>query len=268
MKQSLPIFSAVLIISFLVISFVVFGQQNSQNNTRPFSELTFVVTPERDTFLPMEPIVLNLSLSNNTNSPILGHTNIDFNSAFVDLYVSNQQGDRIKIGSLRTVMKDRTPIEDNPIPPNYRVEVTDVFYTLHRYFPEAGTYKFEAVLRGTKSGQEVKAAPFTISIIEPTGRDRAAYNFLKTKNVKPFFLYGVESADTEMFKHYENIANQFGDTDYGDYATWVVANTSRFRGDKMKAKQMLKRLQSRPNFVFKEKVKELLEELEEEENQP
>jgi hypothetical protein len=91
---------------------------------------------------------------------------------------------------------------------------------------------------------------------------------LKTKNVKPYFFYGQGSADPDTFKHFENIANQFGDTDYGDYATWVVANTHRFRGDKVKAKQMLKRLLLKPNFVFKEKVKKLLEELEEEESQP
>lgn len=252
----------------MVVSFVVFGQQNSQNNTRPFSELTFVVTPERDTFLPMEPIVLRLNLINNTNSPVLGHTNIDFNSSYVDLYVSDGKGNRMKIGSLGTVIASREPQNDKLIPPNQKTEVTDVFYTLHRYFPEIGTYTLEMELRGTKSEQKVRAAPITISIIEPTGRDRAAYNFLKTKKVPMFFFNGQGSTESELFKHFENIANQFGDTDYGDYATWVVANTSRFRGDKVKAKQMLKRLQSRPNFVFKEKVKKLLEELEEEENQP
>lgn len=268
MKQNLSIFSAVSIISFLVISFVVFGQQNNQNNTRPFSELTFVVTPERDAFLPMEPIVLRLTLINNTNSPVLGHTDIDFNSGYVDLYVSDGQGNRIEIGSLPTRRVSRMPNKDKLIPPNQKTEVTDVFYTLHRYFPETGTYTFEMELRGIKSEQKVKAAPFNINIVNPTGRDRAAYNFLKTKKVPMFFFYGQGSAESELFKHFENIANQFGDTDYGDYATWVVANTSRFRGDKVKAKQMLKRLQSRPNFVFKEKVKELLEELEEEESQP
>ncbi|HEX8566421.1 MAG TPA: hypothetical protein VF648_12320 [Pyrinomonadaceae bacterium] len=268
MKKNLSIFSAVLTILFLVISFVVFGQQNSQNNTRPFSDLTFIVTPERDTFLPMEPIVLNLSLRNNTNSPVLGHTNIDFNSSYVDLYVSDKQGNRIEIGSLPTRRASREPQKDKLIPPNQKIEVTDVFYTLHRYFPETGTYTFEMELRGTKSEQKVKAAPFSIDIVEPTGRDRAAYNFLKTKKVPMFFFAGDSTIDVEMFKHYENIANQFGDTNYGDYATWVVANSYHFRRDKVKAKQMLKRLQSRPHFVFKEKVKELLEELEEEENQP
>jgi hypothetical protein len=268
MKKNLSIFSAVLTILFLVISLVIFGQQNSQNNTKPFSDLTFVVSPERDTFLPMEPIVLNLSLSNNTNSPILGHTDIDFDSAFVDLYISTQQGYRIKIGSLSIVSKNRRPIEEKPIPPNYRVEVKDVFYTLNRYFPDNGTYTFEFVLRGIKSELEVKAAPFSISIVEPTGRDRAAYNLLKTKRVRPFFFAGDDNGDTEMFKHFENLANQFGDTGYGDYATWVLANKYRFRNDKLKAKQMLRRLLLRPNFVFIEKVKKLLEELEEEENQP
>jgi hypothetical protein len=268
MKQNLSIFSAVLIISFLVVSFVVFGQQTSQNNTRPFSELTFVVTPERDAFLPMEPIVLRLTLINNTNSPVLGHTNIDFNSGYVDLYVSDRQGNRIEIGSLPTERASRTPSKDKLIPPNQKTEVTDVFYTLHRYFPETGTYTFEMELRGIKSEQKVKAAPFNINIVNPTGRDRAAYNFLKTKKVPMFFFAGDSTADVEMFKHYENIANQFGDTDYGDYAAWVVAKSYRFRRDNARAKQMLRRLQSRPNFVFKEKVKKLLEELEEEESEP
>lgn len=266
MKQNLLVSLGILVVFCLVLSFVVTGQQNNQTETLPFSNLTFVVTPKRDAFLPMEPIVLNLSLSNNTNSPILGHTNIDFNSSFVDLYVSNQQGDRIKIGSLGTVIRGREPIEEKPIPPNYRVEVTDVFYTLNKYFPDDGTYTVEFVLRGTKSGQEVKAAPFTISIIEPTGRDRAAYNLLKTRRVRPFFFDGEGSANPETFKHFENIANQFGDTNYGDYATWVLANTYRFRGDKVKAKQMVKRLLLRPDFVFKEKVKKFLKELEEEDD--
>src|SRR4028118_1374586 len=115
MKQNLSIFSAVLIFSFLVVSFVVFGQQNSQNNTRPFSELTFVVTPERDTFLPMEPIVLRLTLINNTNSPVLGHTDIDFNSGYVDLSVSDRQGNKRRIGSLPTVIASRMAKENKLI---------------------------------------------------------------------------------------------------------------------------------------------------------
>ncbi|HEX8196925.1 MAG TPA: hypothetical protein VF571_12110 [Pyrinomonadaceae bacterium] len=268
MKQNLSIFSTVLTILFLVISLVVFGQQNSQNNTRPFSDLTFVVTPERDAFLPMEPIVFRLNLSNNTDSPILGRTDIDFNSGFVDISVSDKQGYKRKIGSLPTETANRKPRENKLIPPHSNTEVTDVFYTLHRYFPDTGTYTVEAVLHDATGSQEIKAAPFNINIVEPTGRDRAAYNLLKTKRLRPFFFAGDDNADPEMFKHYDNLANQFGDTSYGDYATWVLANKYRFRGDKVKAKQMLKRLQSRPNFVFKEKVKKLLEELEEEESEP
>ena len=160
--MKLPFKIGVLLCALFLAS-IVSGQQSGQTDTSSFSNLTFKVAPIRETFLPMEPIVLNLSLSNNTNSPILGHTYIDFNSAHVDLYVSNQQGDKMEMGGLRTEIANRGATQNKPIPPNYRVNITDVFYTLHRYFPQTGTYTFEFVLRGTKRGEEVRAVPFTIN---------------------------------------------------------------------------------------------------------
>ena len=108
----------------------------------------------------------------------------------------------------------------------------------------------------------ISLAPIVISIVEPTGRDRAAYNFLKTKNVKAYFFYGQGSTDPETFRHFEDIANQFSDTTYGDYAAWVVATKYRYQGDNIRAKQVLSRLILRPDFVFKEQVRKLLEKIE------
>lgn len=249
------------LIGLFAAAFIASGQQTNQTNTRPFSDLTFKIAPTRETFLLMEPITLNISLSNDTASPIPGHQYIDFNGLFVDLDVTNQNGDKMRISSLPTLRAMKEGIENKPIPPNQRFEVTDVFYTMHRYFPDTGTYKLEATLRDATGQQEIKSEPVIIKIIEPTGRDRLAYNFLKTKTVRPFFFNG-DVRDNEGFKHLENIANQFGDTNYGDYAGFVIANKYRFRGDNVRAKTMLQRLLLRPNFVFIEGARRLLAQIE------
>lgn len=242
-------------------AFIVSGQQASQTDALSFSNLTFKIAPTRETFLPMEPITLKISLSNNTTSPILGHSNIDFNGLHIELFVTNQQGVKMEINSLPTDRASFERIKNEPIQPNQHFEITDVFYTLHHYFPDPGTYTLEATFIDATGQQKIKSEPATIKIVEPTGRDRAAYNLLKTKPVRPFFFAGDTEGD-DGFKHLENIANQFGDTTYGDYAAYVAARKYRFRRDNVRAKAMLQRLLSKPNFVFKEDVKRLLQEIE------
>ena len=255
-------FSTIGIIALcsLLVTIVVTGQQANQT-TVTFRDLTFKIIPVKDSFLPMEPIPLNISLSNNTASTILGNSDITFNSLYIELLVTNEQGTTVKIPNLETARYTREICENKPIPSGKSFTSRQIFYTLNTTFPQTGMYKIQGIFYDCNKEQQVRSELVTIRIVAPSNREQEVYEILKPLNKRGFFFAGDLSADQDLTKT-EDIVTRFPETRYGDYAAYLLGRIYRARGDRVRAMQMFQRLVLRPDFPLLDEVRRLLLELE------
>ena len=197
------------------------GMVNAQNG----DELSLHISREQRRFLRFEPIALNLKLSNETLTPIRWSGILDFGKSINFLIRSSNGAERIWKGDRG--FDDRTS--------GVHVMQTGNFVEVQRLigdnfseqlFPGAGQYQvrveFEYV--DSSSGElESKTAlsnVVNIEIIEPTGKERAAYQYLK--NVLGPVIDGNNRTEEVRIRQY--FSGHFSDSVYWKYKAFELAN--------------------------------------------
>lgn len=223
-----------------------------------FSDLTLTIATTKKDFVPLEPIPIILTLSNNTQQPIIGHGAIDLSQHYVDLLVGRSSDDMQLFRSLSTVQVDGI-VKPRKIAPGESHQSLDLLtIKLDKMFPQPGTYQIQAVLHNIGRKEEVRSPLMSLRILSPRGRDLQAYEYLKSKPSGSLFFSGLDSSEkgTEVL---EEFAAKFGDSVYADHAAYLLGVTYFYKKEYRKAKEQFSKLSAKPAFVFSKEASDYLE---------
>ncbi|UCG49344.1 MAG: hypothetical protein JSU94_06080 [Phycisphaerales bacterium] len=154
-----------------------------------FEELTFEIATGVREILPIEPLPITFTLSNNSERPIKAHSAIRPGYGFVRLYIASENGPFERFYSSDDACISLIGKED-VLKPGFRDSVsTYVFYAQPRnldkenvgkYLMESpGTYRLKAEFANGRDERTIESNTLTIRAAEPTGQNAAAYRFLK-----------------------------------------------------------------------------------------
>jgi hypothetical protein len=241
---------------FSLFLFLSLSPTQAQKSVYSFTALTFRIEPAGDKFLPMEPIPFNVTLSNKTERPIIGHSEIKFVWGHIDLIVTDEQGQSVKIPDIQGIRIDRSPPQKEKIAPGATFRSREVFYNLYPIFQQPGSYQIQAIFYNIGKEEKVESSPVTVTLVELSERQRAAFEQLKPLN-RGWLFAGQLPAD-KKFKEFEDFAAEFSDTSYGDYATFILSKRYQARGDLDTAQAGFRKLEASVNsFLRTESQKSL-----------
>lgn len=254
----------VIVVAPLLLMFVSFlsvsQQRGSSEQVLSFTHLTLEVASTKESYVRLEPIQINLSLSNRTLHPIFGHKAIGFADQHLELFVTNAVGERREINNLSSIAK-LLAVDNVRIAPGVREERGELItLDLNEFFPEPGTYQIQAVLHSVGWGEEIESNTATVRILEPQGLDYTAFDFIRNSPRSSYFFDGIGLAESEReFREMNEFMSRFGESAYGDYAVFQLAMVHFGRRDYQRAIQYFNQLASRTNFVFADRVSSYLD---------
>lgn len=225
---------------------------------KPFDDLTLNLTALKSQVLPLEPIPFQLTLSNNTDSPITIETALSFSWGGLRLEIKKPNG-KVVAPTQNTSGAGRMFIFPKDILPGEKIESTtqDFEFKIQDYFGRVGEYQIRATLNN-KDGKKVTSEWVDVTVEEPTLTDKAAYEYLKRKldkhpqNFLPFTAWGTEELEEFVLQH--------PGTRYANYARYRLGERY-FERDKEKAQEQFRQIQD-PNFFYAQDVSEKLKKLE------
>ncbi len=136
--------------------------------------------------LPMEPLSLSISLSNDSDHSIFGYGIITPGSGYI-LFAVSREDEPFRMVSDGDVYAN-VSVEPAEFAPGYRVEAQTFLYfgrraksdPLSQYaFPIPGTYKVKGMKFDIKNQMMIESNVLSVSIRQPTGVDMAAYDYLR-----------------------------------------------------------------------------------------
>lgn len=234
---------------------VIKAQQNDASEVGKFSELTLEISSKKNRFVRLEPIPVTFTLSNQTEREIPGHTSLSLGSKYLDLYIQHDGGEMQKIE-----YPAKEPRYFGVTPRN--IKQGERFNRRHlislqldQLFPAAGVYRLQVVFQDDKLKEMIKSNIIDIKIVEPTGVDLEAFNYLSTQVDASDFFEGVIRPSPEKVSEF---VDRFGDSSYAPYAIYQLGQFHFIRGDYPEATRMLGKLAGQPDFVFSEQVLDYL----------
>ena len=236
--------------------------QGQSKTAFDFSDLSFeIAVLNKSGFVRLEPIPMSLMLSNKTNQPILGHGALKFSDNLVKLYVAEEGGEYAEVPELAAFPKEIS-VKPWEIKPGNSVRVNQLIsLNLDKVFRKAGNYQVFAQLTDPNSKQQIKSNTVSISVLEPDGMDRQAFEFLRKnfKSADPLSGRDV-SGNPQAQELLERFARIFEKTAYGDYAAFVLGELYFAQDDHKKASEQFNKLAAKDAFVFADKAKKYLAE--------
>jgi hypothetical protein len=237
---------------------VIGKHQDTPREAFKFADLTLTIATSKTDFVPLEPIPIILTLSNNTAQPILGHGALEFSRDYVDLFVGRSADDMQLFRNLSTVQVDGIikPRRINPGESQQSLQMLTI--KLDKMFPQPGTYRIQAVLHNIGRKEEVRSSLLSVRILSPKGRDLQAYEYLKSKAHASLFFSGLDNSGkgTEAL---EEFVAKFGDSAYGDHAAYLLGITYFYKKEYQKAKEQFSKLSAKSNFVFAKEASTFLD---------
>jgi TolA-binding protein len=235
--------------------------QQQENNTQGliFSDLTLEIAAPKEEFNQLEPIPLVISLSNKKDRPILGHTTLNFTGNYIQLFVNQLGSEKRRIEDLTMVRAFVGAHPQKILPGNVLQEKQLIDLDLDKIFPYPGEYQLQAELLDVDGKKTVKSNHLRIRILEPTGLNRQAFEFIKNNSNPSYFLNGYERVvDNKPLSILEEFVSRFSETAYGDYAVFQLGEVYFSKEDYKQAIKHLEKVAKKSDFVFAEKVKDYL----------
>jgi hypothetical protein len=179
--------------------------------------------------LLLEPVPLTLSLENRTREPIVGHTALGFNEWHLEVFIHPPGVPAFRVEALSSVMI-RMSFDPETLRPGYRkVSTEPLIHELGKLFPVPGGYGIQAVLHGLDGGQ-IRSNIASIQVVQPTGSDRLAHQFLADSGKADYFFDGPGLASLRIaYAEYERFARTYRGTPYGDYANLALGRLHEAR---------------------------------------
>ncbi|MGI9108237.1 MAG: tetratricopeptide repeat protein [Pyrinomonadaceae bacterium] len=233
---------------------VIIAQQNATPEMGSFTELTLELSSTKNRFVRLEPIPVTFTLSNQTEKEIRGHASLSLSSLYLDLYIQHNSGEMQKIDGL-TKESRYFGVTSSNIRQGERFRRRHLLsLNLDNLFPETGVYRLQVVFQDDSLKEMIKSNIIDINIVEPTGVDLEAFNYLSQVDTSDFFE-GVTNSSPE--KAVEFVA-RFGDSSYGPYAIYQLGQFHFLKGDYPEAMRLLGKLAGQSDFVFSDQVLDYL----------
>lgn len=155
---------------------------------RNFEELTLEIATSAREVLPIEPMPITITLSNDTERPIRGHKQIDPGTGFLKIYVAraNKPFEQFHSSDRPTLTGIRG---SDLLKPGFRISFSGYLFYAHpanldkekwgQYFFESpGIYRIKAMFEDMDETR-IESNVLTVEVKQPTGEDAAAYEFVK-----------------------------------------------------------------------------------------
>ena len=238
---------------FIVVAFI-FCQMGVCQQTGSFQELTLKITTTVKEVLPMEPMPITITLSNDTDTPITGHIQIDPGCGILKIYVAKadkpfeqfHSSDRPAITGIRG---------EDVLKPGFHTSFSGYLFYAHpskldkgqrgQYlFESPGVYHIKATFEDLDGEKKIESDVLTIKTTQPTGEDAATYEFLK--NLKEnqdkdvyygnFLLTWVDRSITakaqKILDKKEEFISRFPNSRYARYVYYSLGDNYRLGAGK------------------------------------
>ena len=217
-----------------------------------FADLTLEIASPKQKFVQLEPIALILTLSNKTRFPVVARTSLDFAAGFLQLFAIRENGELIQIQNL-SPLAHVVVVRPGTIQSGQSYQTKELLtLDLDKVFPQPGTYQIQAVLRNGEGEQQVKSNLLTIQVLEPTGVDVQAFDYLKNRTNPSYFFSGLELDQTQA--QMVTFVSNFRDSSYGEYAAFILGEFYFVRKDYTRAIEQLDDVTKKRDFVYGDRV--------------
>jgi hypothetical protein len=246
--------SLLILLPFLITSPLTFLVLPSFSQTIPvqgsFSDLTLELTAPKQNLVQLEPIPIILTLRNKTAYSIISQTTLDFAAGRVQLFIIEDNREPVRIQNISPIAKF-VVVDPGPIRPGERRQTKELLnIALDKVFPQPGSYQIQAVLRDDREKQQIKSNLLTLRVLEPTGLDMQAFDYLKHRTNPSYFFSGLEAEKTES-QLLEFVSN-FRDSSYGDHAAFLLSHLYFARKDHQRLIEQLNGFRS--DFIHADRV--------------
>jgi len=249
LKESVMVLNSRTSISIFVILAFVFCPLGMCQQSGSFKELTLKITTTVQEVLPMEPMPITITLSNDTETPITGHIQIDPGYGILKIYVAKadklfeqfHSADRPTLTGIRG---------ENVLKPGFRTSVSVYLFYAHppnldkdkkgQYlFESPGVYYVKAIFEDLEGEKKIESNMLTIEVKRPSGEDTAAYEFLrnlKEKQEKDIYYrdfllttfgHSISPRDQKVLDKKEEFLSQFPNSRYARYVYYSLGDNYR-----------------------------------------
>jgi len=233
--------------------------------TGEFQKLTLTIATPKKKYVELQPIPIVVTLRNDTNTTLVGHSALAFNSGHLKLSVDAGDGPQ-EIGQL-SLAQGKVLASVNEFKPGEEVTITDrLNFNLNKIFPRPGTYKVQASLTSSDWKENVLSKPVEIEIVQPVGLDAQALEFIRNYDVPAFFFTGAHVMnDHEKFRALENFVTLYGQSAYGDEASFLLGEVQFAKREYERARPHFEKLSKKSDYAFAKEASEYLKRIEREE---
>lgn len=228
------------------------------------TNLTLEVNTTKTEFLRLEPLPLIISLSNQTEQPITGHTSLMFSENRIKVFIGSIGNELREVQELSS-RTEFVKVSTKTFEPGEKYQSNQLLtLNLDKLFPTTGTYQIQTSLKASKGSDEIKSNILTVEITEPSAIDAQAMEFLKNSGkASDFFsgrgVVGRSNAEGKL----KEFVDKFSGTAYGDYAVLLLGEVYFAKQDYKNAFVQLDKLKEKKNFALAEKVSLYLKEIKE-----
>ena len=224
-----------------------------------FKDLTFEVTTPKESYLQLQPIPLVLTLSNQTDRVLQGHSALPFYANHVKVWTRAEGAEWRKIDQL-SLLRALIYVNPREMSPGDKFTDTQVLnLRIEKIFPQPGTYELNALIMSGDGGQTVESQPTTIHIKAPEGKDREAYDFLHAHTQHELFFTGSNLVRNHTAEQtLEAFVAKFEETAYGNDARFLLGQLRFATREYEAARLQFERLAKTPDFALAASAKKYL----------
>ena len=230
-----------------------------------FQDFTLTLAAPKARYFELQPIPLVITLKNETDAPLVGHSALGFSHGYLRLYVTGGDG-RHKIEEL-SLAKALVEAQPHKFMPGEEVKKTESLHLkLNEIFPKPGTYQLTAQLDSGNGKGSVSSQPIEVEIVDPVGLDEQALQFIRAHDEPAYFFTGaLVLQKPEKLQSLENFVAMYGESAYGNDASFLLGQVQVAKREYQKARTLFEQLSKKSDFAFAGQASEYLKRIEREE---
>jgi hypothetical protein len=223
-----------------------------------FEKMSFQVTLDKQSYLPLETIFAIFEFSNRTNSSLETYEPVFLRETKIKYVFNGVAGE---IDPLDYAGMPGFRPAGSMLPGKSIVEEKMLTQTVGWELVRPGIYDLEFVLHDSSNSAFIKAPRIKLEIKNPKGINKKAFDFINEH--RDFFGLSTWAILTdEQQKIMETFVNRFGNSVYGENAQWLLADSYLSEQKFDKAQLLFKRLRNSPHRIVSDEARQSLSEIE------
>ena len=206
---------AVLFVLLMLSGIGIAQEVNVEQKKVGFSDLTFKISTPKKEYLLLEPIPIQMELTNNHDKEIVGRVRMNFHQDYIRL-ITYHNNARTEFDSLSHLhLTDCVAYVQVPkFAPKASVRERQLLtYQLDVIFPVPGEYQVQLILENryptTGKAETVISDKMSVKIIQPQGSEATAYAFYSDPALQDFMQGKMEYTNQEEIQTSLRKAREF-----------------------------------------------------------